>query len=71
MIEIYSWNINGLRSGLKKGFMNWVEKQRPQILCLQETRVSDVHIIRELETFFGYKYFLALQKKKGTAAQLY
>lgn len=65
MIDVYSWNINGLRSGLKKGFINWVEKQRPHILCLQETRVSDLQIIKELETFLGYKIFFNNAEKKG------
>ncbi len=64
-IDIYSWNINGLRSGLKKGFINWVENLKPHTLCLQETRTDDKGLIKELETFFGYKVFFNSAKKKG------
>ncbi len=37
-IKIISWNVNGIRSVLKKGFLGTVKKEKPDILCLQETR---------------------------------
>ena len=37
-LEIFSWNINGFRSVLKKGFIEWLELRSPDILSLQETR---------------------------------
>ncbi len=37
-LSIYSWNVNGFRSVLKKGFIEWLEKRNPDILCLQEIR---------------------------------
>jgi len=35
--EILSWNVNGLRSAKKKGFLEWLPQESPEILCLQET----------------------------------
>lgn len=41
---VVSWNVNGFRAVLKKGFWKWLEKSCPDILCLQETRV-DPHLL--------------------------
>ena len=38
-MKILSWNINGIRAVLKKGFLNFVKEQNPDILCVQETKV--------------------------------
>lgn len=37
-MKILSWNVNGLRAVLKKGFGDWLRKARPDILCVQESR---------------------------------
>ena len=40
-MKIYSWNVNGLRAVLKKGALqDMVAKERPDILCLQETKAQ-------------------------------
>ena len=38
-MKIISWNVNGLRACAKKGFFNFLKKEAPDILCLQETKV--------------------------------
>ncbi|HOL19870.1 MAG TPA: exodeoxyribonuclease III [Candidatus Hydrogenedens sp.] len=45
MTVVLSWNINGFRSILKKGFIEWLEKVSPDIICLQETKLkpSDIN----------------------------
>ena len=35
-----SWNVNGLRACLKKGFLDFFQAQRPDFLCLQETKME-------------------------------
>lgn len=37
-MKIVSWNVNGLRSAEKKGFSEFVRKERPDVLCIQEVR---------------------------------
>lgn len=40
-MKLFSWNVNGLRSGLKKGtFLDFITKEQPDILCLQETKAK-------------------------------
>ena len=47
-MRITTWNINGLRAALAKGVWSWVEKENPDVLCLQEIKarpeqISDDH----------------------------
>ena len=37
-IRLLSWNVNGIRAAQKKGFINWVITENPDVLCLQETK---------------------------------
>lgn len=39
-LRLLSWNVNGLRSVLGKGFLDWLAADRPDVLALQETRVK-------------------------------
>lgn len=38
---LHSWNVNGLRAVLKKNFRDYLETEQPDILCLQETKISE------------------------------
>jgi len=37
-VKLISWNVNGIRAVLQKGFVDFVKKENPDILCLQETK---------------------------------
>lgn len=39
-MKLISWNVNGLRAVLKKNFLEFLEQEKPDILCLQETKCS-------------------------------
>lgn len=39
-MKLISWNVNGIRAALKKGFADFLEKQNPDIICLQETKAQ-------------------------------
>ncbi|MBI4388090.1 MAG: endonuclease/exonuclease/phosphatase family protein, partial [Candidatus Omnitrophica bacterium] len=39
-LKILSWNVNGIRAVLKKGFEAFLTSENPDILCLQETRAN-------------------------------
>lgn len=39
-MKIISWNVNGIRAVLKKGFIDFIKKENPDILCLQETKTG-------------------------------
>ncbi len=56
-ISIASWNVNGIRAAAKKGFIEWVEAGKYDIVCLQETKVSDESQLSEkMHHPDGYKY---------------
>ena len=37
-MKLISWNVNGLRAALRKGFAEWLEQAQPDVLCVQESR---------------------------------
>jgi exodeoxyribonuclease-3 len=37
-VRIISWNVNGIRSAEKKGLIPWIEAEKPDVLCVQETK---------------------------------
>ena len=40
-MKIYSWNVNGIRAVINKGtFQTFIEQEKPDILCLQETKAK-------------------------------
>jgi len=40
-MKIISWNINGLRAALNKGFLDFLNQEKPDIICLQEIKIAD------------------------------
>lgn len=70
-MDIISFNINGLRAILKKGFIEWIKTQKPDILCLQEVKADKSQI--ESEEFLnleGYNYYWNSAEKKGYSGVL-
>jgi len=61
-MKIISWNVNGLRAVLNKDFMTWFKNQDADIVCLQETKISEGQISLDLE---GYDQFYSYAEKKG------
>ncbi|HEX4845243.1 MAG TPA: endonuclease/exonuclease/phosphatase family protein, partial [Geothrix sp.] len=66
-MRFYSWNVNGFRSVLKKGFMDWLEETEPDVLSLQEIRSEweevDLGVRRQLESAYDVCWFPATSKK--------
>lgn len=54
VMKIISWNVNGLRSILKKGFLEFIDTVHPDILCLQETKAGKDEIQVNLEGYHQY-----------------
>lgn len=62
VIKLISWNVNGLRAALKKGFLDFVNTENPDILCLQETRVHPDQVDVSLEKY-PFRYWNSADKK--------
>ncbi len=56
-MKILSWNVNGVRAALKKGLLDWLKKESPDILCLQETKATPAQLPPELLYPPGYHAF--------------
>ena len=65
-LRLLSWNVNGIRAAQKKGFIDWLIKENPDILCLQETKAHPEQLSEELLNINGFKsYFSSSIVKKG------
>ncbi len=64
-MKILSWNVNGIRAISKKGFIEWLHKDAPDILCIQETKCHPEQLTEELLAPKGYKTYWSAAKKKG------
>ena len=66
-MKLATWNVNGLRAVLGKGFLDYVRESDPDILCLQETKCQPEQAVFELEGY--HRYFNSADKKgySGTA----
>ena len=64
-IRILSWNVNGLRAVHKKGFLDWFVGEKPDMLCIQETKASEEQLPDELRSVDGYHAFFSSAEKKG------
>ena len=67
-MKFISWNVNGIRAVLKKGFMEFLAEQNPDIICLQETKAHKEQVDIKLDDY-PYSYWNSAVKKgySGTA----
>ncbi|MEE4311587.1 MAG: exodeoxyribonuclease III [candidate division KSB1 bacterium] len=63
--KLISWNVNGVRAIHKKGFLNWLKEEDPDILCLQETKAMEEQLPDELRAVEGYRSYYASAERKG------
>ena len=61
-MRLISWNVNGIRAAVKKGFMDFFDDVDADIFCLQETKLSAGQLDLELE---GYHQYWNYAEKKG------
>lgn len=54
-MKILSWNVNGIRAIIKKGFADFLAKEKPDVLCLQETKIAQKDIDKAEFDFPDYK----------------
>lgn len=61
-MKMISWNVNGIRACVKKGFLDFFNEVDADIFCLQETRLQEGQIDLELD---GYHQYWNYAEKKG------
>lgn len=64
-MKIVSYNVNGIRAALKKGFLEWVSATKAEVICIQETKATKEQVdLSELEAM-GYDHYWFSAEKKG------
>ncbi|UMZ73625.1 exodeoxyribonuclease III [Natranaerofaba carboxydovora] len=66
-MKIVSWNVNGLRASLKKGFLESFDKLNADIFCIQETKLQNGQIDLELKEYEQYWNYAEKKGYSGTA----
>lgn len=64
-MKIISYNVNGIRAAASKGLFQWIEKESPDILCLQEVKATSDQIDLITIQSLGYHYYFHPAEKKG------
>jgi exodeoxyribonuclease-3 len=64
-MRLLSWNVNGLRAVHRKGFLDWFLAERPDALCLQETKADEEQLPPELRNVPGYHACFCSGRRKG------
>ncbi|MCK5815674.1 MAG: exodeoxyribonuclease III [Flavobacteriaceae bacterium] len=64
-MKIISYNVNGIRAAIKKGFIDWLVAANPDVICIQETKAHKEQLDLTLFEDAGYKYhyWFSAQKK--------
>ncbi|MDE2774639.1 MAG: exodeoxyribonuclease III [Chloroflexota bacterium] len=64
-MKLYSWNVNGIRAAQKKGFLNWLYAEQPDVLTVQETKAWPDQLDPELRQPEGYHSWWVKAERKG------
>ncbi len=64
-MKLYSWNVNGVRAAQKKGFLDWLQAEQPDVLTIQETKAHPEQLDPELREPEGYHSWWVSAERKG------
>ena len=64
-MKIISYNVNGIRAAIKKGFLEWLKAANPDVICIQETKARQEQVDENSIKLAGYphQYWFSAQKK--------
>lgn len=64
-MKILSYNVNGIRAALNKGFATWLKATQADVICLQETKALEEQVDTQFLSELGYHHFWFSAQKKG------
>lgn len=64
-MRIVTYNVNGIRAAIKKGFIDWLKEDPADVICLQETKAMKENIDHEALSEMGYHNYWYSAEKKG------
>ena len=64
-MKILSYNVNGIRAAISKGFLDWLQAANPDIICLQEIKAveSQIPVLEITAAGYPYQYYFPAEKK--------
>lgn len=64
-MKIISYNVNGIRAAINKGFIEWLQIANPDVICLQEIKAMEEQLDLDLfkDAGYHYNYWFSAQKK--------
>ena len=65
MKKIITYNVNGIRAALNKGFALWLQEENPDVICLQETKAYKEQVDTAIFDHLGYKHYWFSAEKAG------
>ena len=69
-MKFISWNVNGIRAVIKKGFYDFVSEHDPDILCIQETKAHKEQVDLQLDNY-PYRYWNSAVKKGYSSTAIF
>ena len=66
-MKLVSWNVNGIRACVKKGFLDYFHEVNADIFCLQETKLQEGQIELQLDGYNQYWNYAVKKGYSGTA----
>ena len=72
-MKIISYNVNGIRAALKKGFIDWLKAANPDVICIQETKAHKEQVdVSEFENAgYPHHYWFSAQKKGYSSVAIF
>lgn len=64
-MRIITYNVNGIRAAIKKGFIDWLKTDPADVICIQEVKAHEADIDRVAIEAAGYRSYFFLAQKKG------
>lgn len=64
-MKLISWNVNGLRAAERKGFLNWLQNEQPDVIGLQEIKAMEEQLSEEIRDPEGYHAYFNPAERKG------
>ena len=66
-MKLISWNVNGIRACVQKGFLDYFNEQSADIFCLQETKCQEGQVTLDLPGYYQYWNYAEKKGYSGTA----
>jgi exodeoxyribonuclease-3 len=64
-MKLYSWNVNGIRAAEKKGLVDWIQSEQPDVLGIQEVKATEDQLSDALKHIDGYHVFFQPCRTQG------